>query len=124
MKKTLEYYLKLPYSYIIEWSDTDNCYLGSIVEIEKHMTCGDTPQEVMANLKDALEAYIKTSLDNDFEIPEPIKASKFKGVITYRTTKNKHYDIAKVSKLLGVSINSFIDEAIEEKLYKRTFQIS
>jgi len=31
-KKNLDYYLNLPYTYIIEWSDADNCFLGSIVE--------------------------------------------------------------------------------------------
>jgi|GEM_PF-4169598 len=38
-KKHLDYYLNLPYTYIIEWSDVDSCFLGSIVELERNMTC-------------------------------------------------------------------------------------
>ena len=79
MQKNLDYYLQLPYSYIVEWSDADKCYLGSIVELEKNMTCGDTPEEVLKNLKDALKAYIITSLSNNMDIPEPLKMSNFKG---------------------------------------------
>jgi len=36
--KNLDYYLSLPYSYIIEWSEVDNCFLGSIVEFEHNGT--------------------------------------------------------------------------------------
>ncbi len=116
MKKNLEYYIKLPYSYIIEWSDTDGCYLGSIVELEKNMTCGDSPEEVLSNLKEALTAYVNTSLANGLEIPEPIKLADFKGNITYRTTGLTHYRLAKTAKLSGKSINALIDEAVDEKL--------
>ena len=116
MTKDLEYYMNLPYSYIVEWSDADNCYLGSIVELEKNMTCGDTPEEVIKNLKEALEAYVNTSLANNMEIAEPIKLADFKGNITYRTTSAKHYRLAKTAKIKGVGINALIDQAVEEKL--------
>ena len=116
MAKDLQYYIELPYSYIVEWSDNDNCYLGSIVELERNMTCGDTPEDCMANLKDALKSYIETSLANNMEIPEPIKMKDYKGKIMYRTTGLKHYKLAKMSKIEGVSINSIIDSAIDLKL--------
>jgi len=115
-KKDLEYYLSLPYTYIIEWSDVDGCFLGSIVELERNMTCGQTREEVLANLKEALVSYVTTSLGNNIEIPEPLKIEDFKGSITYRTSKERHYSLAKQAKLYGKSINAFIDEAISEKL--------
>ena len=116
MKKNIDYYLNLPYTYIIEWSDADECFLGSIVELERNMTCGDTREEVLSNLKEALTAYLQTSLDNNIEIPEPLKKDDFKGNITYRTTKERHYRLAKEAKLYGKSINTLIDEAVEEKI--------
>jgi antitoxin HicB len=115
-EKNLEYYLNLPYTYIIEWSDVDECFLGSIVELERNMTCGQTREEVLANLKEALVSYVTTSLDNNMEIPEPLKIEDFKGSITYRTSRERHYSLAKQAKLYGKSINAFIDEAISEKL--------
>ena len=116
MKKNFDYYINLPYSYIVEWSDTDGCYLGSIVELEKNMTCGNTPEEVIENLKQALKSYINTSLANNMDIPEPVKLADYKGNITYRTSRLRHYNLAKTAKLKGVSINSLIDEAVEAKL--------
>jgi len=115
-KKNLDYYVKLPYTYLIEWSDVDGCFLGSVVELEHNMTCGQTREEVFYNLKEALVSYVTTSLDNNMEIPEPLNKEDFKGSITYRTSKERHYRLAKQAKLNGKSINSFIDEAIGEKL--------
>ena len=115
-KKNLEYYTNLPYTFIIDWSDVDGCYLGSIVELEHNMTYGQTREEVLANLKEALVSYVTTSLYNGMEIPEPLKINDFKGNITYRTSKERHYRIAKQAKLHGKSINAFIDETIAEKL--------
>jgi len=121
-KKNLDYYINLPYTYIIEWSDVDGCFLGSIVELERNMTCGQTREEVLKNLKEALASYVTTSLDNNMEIPEPLKIEDFKGSITYRTSKERHYKLAKQAKLFGKSINAFIDEAIGEKLKQSTLQ--
>ena len=118
-KKNLDYYLNLPYSFIIDWSDADGCFLGSIVELEHNMTCGQTREEVLANLKEALISYVATSLENNMDIPEPLKIKDFKGSITYRTSKERHYRLAKQAKLYGKSINSFIDEAIADKLEMR-----
>jgi len=115
-KKDLNYYQNLPYSFIIEWSDTDECFLGSIIELERNMTCGQTREEVFSNLKEALTSYVTTSLANNMEIPEPLKIKDFKGNITYRTSKERHYQLAKQAKLNSKSINSFIDEAIGDKL--------
>lgn len=116
MQKDLNYYINLPYSYIVEWSDNDNCYLGSIVELEKNMTCGNTPEECILNLKDALKSYIETSLAYNMEIPEPIKLKDYKGKIMYRTTGLKHYQLAKIAKIKGISINSLIDSAIDLRI--------
>ena len=115
-KKKADYYLNVPYTYIIEWSDVDECFLGSIVELERNMTCGQTREEVLSNLKEALVSYVKTSIDNKMEIPEPLKIKNFRGNITYRTSQERHYRLAKQAKLYGKSINAFIDEAIREKL--------
>ena len=115
-KKNLDYYLNLPFTFVINWSDVDECFLGSIVELERNMTCGQTREEVLSNLKEALISYVKTSIDNNMEIPEPINLRDFKGIITYRTSKERHYMLARQAKLYGKSINAFIDEAIAEKL--------
>jgi predicted RNase H-like HicB family nuclease len=95
-----------------QWSAVDGCFLDSIVELERNMTCGQTREEVLANLKGALVSYITTSFAHNMEIPEPLKIKDFKGNITYRTSKERHCQLAKLAKHFGKSINSFIDDAI------------
>lgn len=116
MNKDLDYYLNLPWSYRFEWSEIDNCYLGSITELEENMTHGQTPEEVLINLKDALKAYILTSLKTNMKIPEPAKLADYKGVITYRTSPEKHYKIAKKAEAKGKSINALIDEIVDKEI--------
>ena len=50
------------------------------------------------------------------EIPEPLRIKDFKGNITYRTSRDRHYKLAKQAKLHEKSINAFIDKIIGEKL--------
>ena len=116
VKKNLDYYLNLPYTYIIEWSEADGCFLGSIVELERNMTCGKTREDVLSNLKEALASYVTASFENNMNIPEPLKINDFKGNITYRTSKERHYRLAKQAKLYGKSINAIIDEALSHTL--------
>jgi len=113
MTKDLEYYLNLPWSYSIEYSDVDKCFLGSIKELEKNMTNGETQEECFFMLKDALKAYILTSLAQNLPINEPIRQNDFKGKIPYRTTSNRHYRLAKKAGETGKSINKLVDEAVE-----------
>jgi len=115
-EKNLEYYLNLPWSYRFEWSDEDNCYVVSIAELKGCMSEGGTNPEATEMIQDALKSYITNSLQYGDEIPEPLKPLDFKGKIPYRTTPDKHYRIAKRAKVLGISINALIDDAVDDKL--------
>jgi len=81
--------MNLPYSYIIEWSDVDGCFLGSIIELERNMTCGQTREEVLSNLKEALASYVATSLEHNIDIPEPLKIDDFREIL-YTTGQVKN----------------------------------
>jgi predicted RNase H-like HicB family nuclease len=116
MNKDLNYYLNLPWTYHIEWSDPDKCFLGSIIELENNMTDGKTIEETFENLKDALMCYIETCIERNRTIPEPLKISHYKGNIAYRTTPERHYKLAKKASFLGKSISKLIDEVIDKEI--------
>lgn len=113
MNKDLNYYLSLPWSYKFEWSDVDNCYVASVDELKGCMSDGDTLEEAQKMIKDALISHLNACLEDGFEIPEPLRQKDFKGNITYRTSPEKHYKIAKKAKASNKTINRVIDEAIE-----------
>ena len=115
-KKDLNYYLNLPWTYRFVWSDEDNGYIASIVELKGCVSFGETLAEATYMITDALSSYIETSLKYKDDIPEPEKKTKYKGKIAYRTTAEKHYKLAQLAKSMGVSVNSLIDEAITTML--------
>jgi len=116
MNKNLEYYLNLPWSYVIQWSDEDDCYVASIGELKGCMSHGDTLEEATFMIKDALNCHLKAMLKYNDPIPEPLKSIDFKGNIAYRTTPEKHYKLVKRAQKTGKSLNKFIDEVLDEKL--------
>lgn len=72
-EKTLEYYLKPPWTYCFEWSDKDECYVASITELKGCLSHGKTVIEASEMIQDALKSYITCALQyNDF-INEPLK---------------------------------------------------
>lgn len=116
MNKDINYYMSLPWTFIFRWSDEDNCYIASVAELKGCMSDGETIIEAAEMIKDALYSYIDCCLTHNDPIPEPVKASDFKGKIPYRTTPEVHYQLAKKSTITGKSINALIEEAVQASL--------
>lgn len=116
MKKDLNYYLNLPWTYRMEWSDEDNCYIISVAELPGCSTDGETIEEAVHMIKDALKSYISCMLEHSDEITEPPKPEDYKGKIAYRTSPKMHYKIAKRAAIEKKSISKIIDELIDKGL--------
>lgn len=116
MARTLEYYLALPWSYRFEWSNEDQCYIASIAELKGCITDGATIEEATIMIRDALQSYISSLLEDNEYIPEPPKPNDFKGNIPYRTTPAKHLKLYIKANATGKSINKLIDEAVDNLL--------
>lgn len=116
MKKDLNYYLNLPWTYRFEWSDEDSCYIASVAELKGCMSDGENIEEASHMIKDALKSYIESSLTNGDAISEPPRKESCKGSIIYRTTPEKHCKLLRKAASQGISVNKLIDEAIEKEL--------
>ena len=62
---------KYKYSVLITWSDVDKCYIGKVLELDGCMTDGETVEELMENVNEAIKVWIETAQDYNMEIPEP-----------------------------------------------------
>lgn len=119
-KKTLIYYLNLPWSYTIE-QETHNrktYYIIRVNELPGVCTDAKTIEEGMASIKEAIKAAIKLYLKQGDPIPEPIDKKKFKGNIAYRTTAERHYLLSKIAvyeqKSLSKTLDLLVDKSIEK----------
>lgn len=114
-KKTIQYYLSLDWTYTIE-SETDGNHKYFIIRVNELpgiCTDAETVAEGMELIKECIEGCAESYLESGEEMPEPIKKDKFKGNISYRTTKERHYSVARVAKRLKKSTNKTIDMLID-----------
>ena len=116
MTKDLNYYFGLPWTYAFKWDPRDNHYVVSVKEIPGCKSCGKTIEEASVMIKEALELCLETMLEFGDPITEPVQISDFKGIITYRTTPEKHYKLAQKASSKSKSVNKLIDELIDKEI--------
>ena len=107
--KNLEYYMSLPYNKIIqEVHDESGHYIyGKIMELDGCQSTGDTLEELVNNLTEAMEGHIEVMLENKIEIPEPIKEESLSGKFVIRVPKSLHRRLVMEAEKEGVSLNQY-----------------
>lgn len=71
---TVQEYLDLPYNYIIRpISDESGFYYhASLLELDGCQSTGDTFEDAYDGLREAMEGWIETKLENGFPVPLPL----------------------------------------------------
>jgi antitoxin HicB len=113
MKNSAEYPFELrPLS-----EDEGGGWLIAYPDLPGCMSDGDTPEDALANGKDALAAWLKAALELGREIPEPgdLPSGKF---IT-RVPRSLHARLSARAKQEGVSMNALVSAFLAESLGRR-----
>ena len=53
------------------WSQEDRCWLAEVPDLYPCMSHGDTREQALANIEDAIEGWLETAQEMGFDIPEP-----------------------------------------------------
>lgn len=114
--KALADYLARPYSRELI-PNSDGTWFARIVELPGCMTEGDTDAEAIANLRDAMEAWISDALESGDPIPEPSKVEDFSGKFVVRVPKSLHRDLVRRADAEGVSLNAFVTATLAEAVH-------
>ncbi len=78
-------------------------------------------QKIMKGMKDiqqVIKGSIELYLEQGDEVPEPIRKEKFKGHISYRTTSERHYHLAKLAQQKHGSMNKALDMVFDAGIQK------
>ena len=59
------------YEIIIYWSNEDQAFIAEVPELSGCMAHGDTHEDALANIKSAMELWIKTAKEFNDPIPAP-----------------------------------------------------
>jgi len=116
MKKSLEYYEKLPYHIILEpWDDGQGVYwVARVAELPHCLIHGDTPEEAIREIEEVKMDWIKSNLERGLNIPEPI-SRKYSGQISLRIPPSLHKLLSDIATVQEVSLNQFMATALAKE---------
>ena len=107
--------MKLRWTYKIkeEIENEESFYIVSVDEFPGVCSDGETVEEAMTSIKEALYAAIELSLELGKEIPTPIDQTKFKGNVAYRTTPRRHSKLAQEAQIRRLSLSKMLDTVVD-----------
>lgn len=107
--KNVKEYLKLPYNFIIQPinDESGSYFYAHVLELDGCQSTGETFEEAYKNLKEAMEGWIETKLENGFNVPLPVGYENFSGKFVVRIPKSLHYKLAIEAEQEGVSLNQY-----------------
>jgi predicted RNase H-like HicB family nuclease len=105
-------YLSEPYSRVLV-PDPSGGYFAEVLELPGCFSEGDTPEEAIKNVEEAMEGWIAAALDAGQPIPSPAASRGYSGHIALRMPKSLHREAVRRAELEGVSLNQYLVTAIE-----------
>jgi antitoxin HicB len=100
-------YLTMPYTRELVRED-DGSWFARILEFPGCMTVGDTREDALEMLDDAMLAWVEAKLQDRQVIPVPMTAAEFSGRFVVRLTKSLHRDLVRAAERNGVSLNQYV----------------
>ena len=106
-------YLKRPYGRLLT-PENDGTFRAEIREFPGCLATGDTPEEALSALEDAALNWLEASHQIGLAIPEPAGTIEYSGKFVVRLPKTLHKKAAFAAEQDGVSLNTFVVNAIAE----------
>lgn len=108
--KDLAYYLGLPDTYTLVPDDGE--FVIQVNELPGCISQGQTAEEALQRIREPLELWIRTALEDGKPIPEPGQAERYSGRFVARIPKGLHAALAQAAKREGVSLNLYVASAL------------
>ena len=92
-------------------SDEDE-WLAHFVELPQVSAFGDSPEEAIAELNIAWEAYKESCTQHNEPIPQAPRQKEYSGTFNVRIDKRIHRDLAIEAALAGISLNALVAQKL------------
>ncbi|UZQ49096.1 type II toxin-antitoxin system HicB family antitoxin [Clostridium kluyveri] len=108
-KKDINYYMNLPYNYLIQQvtDESGSYYYGKVLELDGCQSTGETFEEAYKSLREAMKGWLEVKLQYDDPIPEPTGDENYSGKFVLRVPKSLHRQLAIEAQKEGVSLNQY-----------------
>jgi antitoxin HicB len=111
MDKTIDYYMGLPYT-IEMVPGLESGWVVSIRELSGCISQGDSPQNAVDMIREAMCGWLEIALEDGLPIPEPRELEEYSGRFVVRVPRWLHRELARTSGQEGVSLNQFVSTAL------------
>jgi len=111
MTKLSDNYLK-----VVEWSEEDNCYLGTSPGLFMGGVHGDDQTEVFLELCQAVDDVVALFESEGKPLPAATANKSYSGKISLRIPPELHKSVAIKATLAGESVNKFIQHKLETSI--------
>jgi predicted HicB family RNase H-like nuclease len=109
IKEAARRYLK-----IVEWSDDDQCYVGSAPPLIGQSCHGRTESDVIKQLQVIVEEWVELLLIDGKPLPEGTADRRFSGKFVIRLSPEIHRKVALKAMARGESLNEFVSETLAQ----------
>ncbi len=118
MSRTIDEYLKLPYSIKVTYdADAENPgWVAQVAELPGCLTQADTFEELGAMVQDAMRRWFEAALALGNPIPEPAADEEYSGKFVVRLPRSLHRQLAQAAEREGVSLNQLVNVALAQSV--------
>lgn len=118
MEKTLAYYLALPYTIELV-PDPDGGWFVSVKELPGCMSQGETQDEALEMIRDAMEGWIAVALEDGMKIPEPRTLEDYSGKFVVRMPRSLHRALVERAAEEDTSLNQYVNVLLARAVGER-----
>jgi len=93
------------YTYRITWSEDDQEYVGLCVEFPSLSWLAETPEAVLAGIRNVVAEVVEDMQSQGEAIPEPIACRQYSGKFMVRIPSEVHRSLAIQAAESGISLN-------------------
>lgn len=99
--------------------DEGGGYVAEVPDLPGCIADGNSPEEAIANVAEAIEEWISAAKELGRPIPQPSSLDKYSGKWVQRVPRSLHMKLALEAEREGVSLNTLATSLIAEGLGKK-----
>lgn len=119
MAKSVEYYLDLPYTIELRNTPGEGWFVR-VKELPGCMSQGETAEEALAMIRDAMQGWVEVALEHGDPIPEPWPGEEYSGKFMVRVPRTLHRELVAAADREGVSLNQYINTVLAQAVGRAT----
>jgi antitoxin HicB len=118
----LAYYSNLPYRVDLVFDPRDSVWIARFPELPGVKAHGSTREQAIEAAEQLKELWLETAIEKKIRIPEPEPEPVYSGKLNLRLPRTLHERVATAARNEAVSLNTYIVEAVAERLERRQFE--